>query len=227
MFEPNGEYGFGLVEADLTEADQADDKLPEVSVSGVFQAFDLELFASVDGEAVDYLNDSGVGKLWKLVYGAGFIADDIAVKAESFVWEGYAQQVRDRFLAEYSAAKELPIPAGYDFRPNKKDLAQPLLMQRHALNWTRLSCYKFVAHQVRLWLFVLAYNLGNFMRRLVLPGDMKHWTLTSLQTRLIKTGGRLVLHARRLVFQLAEVLVTREMLTGILEPISWLRLAPG
>ena len=33
---------------------------------------------------------------------------------------------------------------------------------------------------------------------------MKHWTLTSLQTRLIKTGGRLVRHARRLVFQLAE-----------------------
>ena len=85
---------------------------------------------------------------------------------------------------------------------------------KYALNWTRLSCHKFVANQVRLWLFVLTYNLGNFMRRLVLPEDMKHWTLTSLQTRLIKTGGRLVRHARRLVFQLAEVLVTREMLTG-------------
>ena len=49
-----------------------------------------------------------------------------------------------------------------------------------------------------------------------MPEDMEHWTLSSLQTRLIKTGGRLVRHARRLVFQLAEVLVTREMLTGIL-----------
>ena len=100
-----------------------------------------------------------------------------------------------------------------------------------ALNWTRLSCHKFVANQVRLWLFVLAYNLGNFLRRLVLPEELPdeemHWSLTSLQTRLIKTGGRLVRHARRLVFQLAEVLVTREMLTGILERISRLRLAPG
>ncbi len=61
----------------------------------------------------------------------------------------------------------------------------------------------------------------------IMPEDMKHWTLTSLQTRLIKTGGRLVRHARRLVFQLAEVLMTREMLTGILERISRLRLAPG
>ena len=51
------------------------------------------------------------------------------------------------------------------------------------------------------------------------------WTLTSLETRLIKTGGRLVRHARRLVFQLAEVLVTREILTGILERIGRLRLA--
>ena len=40
---------------------------------------------------------------------------------------------------------------------------------KYALNWTRLSCHKFVANQVRLWLFVLTYNLGNFMRRLVLP----------------------------------------------------------
>ncbi|HZA21216.1 MAG TPA: transposase [Dehalococcoidia bacterium] len=74
---------------------------------------------------------------------------------------------------------------------------------------------------------MLAYNLGNFMRRLALPEAMKHWSLSSLQTRLIKIGGRLVRHARRLVFQLAEVLVTREKLGGILERISRLRLAPG
>jgi len=98
---------------------------------------------------------------------------------------------------------------------------------KYALNWTRLSCHKFVANQVRLALFVLAYNLGNFMRRFTLPEAMKHWSLTSLQTRLIKTGGRLVRHTRRLVFQLAEVLVSREMLAGMLERIGRLRLAPG
>ena len=30
-------------------------------------------------------------------------------------------------------------------------------------------CHKFVANQVRLGLFIMAYNLGNFLRRLVLP----------------------------------------------------------
>ena len=98
---------------------------------------------------------------------------------------------------------------------------------KYALNWTRLSRHKFMANQVRLGLFILANNLGNFVRRLALPEAMKHWSLTSLQTRLIKTGGRLVRYAGRLVFQLAEVLAARGMPAGILERISQLRLAPG
>ena len=98
---------------------------------------------------------------------------------------------------------------------------------KYALNWTRLSCHKFVANQVMLWLFILAYNLGNFFRRLALPEAIKIWSLTSIQTRLIKIGGRLVRHARRLVFQLAEVMVTREMFDEMLERIGRLRFNPG
>ena len=45
---------------------------------------------------------------------------------------------------------------------------------KYALNWTRLSCKRFVSNQVRLWLFVLAYNLGKFFRRLALPRKIKH-----------------------------------------------------
>ena len=67
---------------------------------------------------------------------------------------------------------------------------------KYALNWTRLSCKHFVPNQVRLGLFVLAYNLGNLWRRLGLPNRIKSWSLTSLQHRLMKTGGRLVKHAR-------------------------------
>ena len=98
---------------------------------------------------------------------------------------------------------------------------------KYALNWTRLSCHRFVANQVRLWLFVLAYNLGNFMRRLTLPESVKHWSLRSVQTKLIKMGGRLVRHARRLVFQLAEVAVSREVFRQVLERIAGLHPAPG
>ena len=40
---------------------------------------------------------------------------------------------------------------------------------KNAINWTRLSCRKVRNNEVRLQLHVLAYNLGNFMRMLVLP----------------------------------------------------------
>ena len=33
----------------------------------------------------------------------------------------------------------------------------------------RLSCHRFRANQVRLWLSLIAYNLGNLWRRLALP----------------------------------------------------------
>ena len=97
----------------------------------------------------------------------------------------------------------------------------------HARWWTRLSCHRFVANQVRLALFILAYNLGNLLGRLCLPRAVKHWSLRSLQVKLIKIGGRLVRHARRLVFQLAEVAVPREVFRQVLERIGGLHPAPG
>jgi hypothetical protein len=81
--------------------------------------------------------------------------------------------------------------------------------------------------EVRLQLCVLACNLGNFLRRLGLPKAIKDWSLRSLQVKLIKMGGRIVRHARQIVFQLAEVAVSREMFAAILERISRLSLAPG
>ena len=48
-----------------------------------------------------------------------------------------------------------------------------------ALTWTRPSCHDFRANEVRLQLFALAYNLGNFLRILGLPHKVEHWTLTA------------------------------------------------
>jgi hypothetical protein len=93
-----------------------------------------------------------------------------------------------------------------------------------ALNWTRLSCHDFVDNQVRLQLFALAYNLGNFLRRLALPPRVQHWTLTTLRNKLIKIGAKVVHHARRVVFQMAEVAIPRTLFAAILRRIERLRL---
>ena len=80
---------------------------------------------------------------------------------------------------------------------NKRGTAEPWIKEgQQAAHWTRLSCHRFRANEVRLQLSVLAYNLGNLWRRLVLPKRTDTWSLTSLQQRLAKTGGRLVKHAR-------------------------------
>jgi len=67
---------------------------------------------------------------------------------------------------------------------------------KNAVKWTRLSCHDFVDNQVRPQLFALAYNLGNFLRRLALPRSVKHWSLTTLREKLIKIGAKVVTHAR-------------------------------
>ena len=79
-------------------------------------------------------------------------------------------------------------------------------------------------NQVRLQLFALAYNLGNFLRRLALPAIVKHWTLTTLREKLIKIGAKVVTYARYVIFQMAEVAVPQWLFRTILERIQRLRL---
>ena len=94
---------------------------------------------------------------------------------------------------------------------------------KYALHWTRLSCKRFVCNQVRLGLFVLAYNLGNFLRRLVLPRKIKHWSLRSLLVKLIKIGAKVVRHNRYTTFQMAAVAIDQTLFAEILARIKRLR----
>ena len=61
---------------------------------------------------------------------------------------------------------------------------------------TRLGCHRFRSNEVRLWLTIIAYNMGNLRWRLGLPQRVRKWSVASLQQRLVKTGGRLIKHAR-------------------------------
>jgi Transposase DDE domain group 1 len=83
-----------------------------------------------------------------------------------------------------------------------------------------LSCHRFRANEVRLWLSLIAYNLGNLWRRLALPKGIGNWSLTSLQRRLVKTGGRLIKHARYYWLLLAERHLTRRLFESLLGMIA-------
>jgi hypothetical protein len=107
---------------------------------------------------------------------------------------------------------------------NQRGTAEQWIKEgKNAVRWTRLSCHDFVDNEVRLMLFVLAYNLGNYLRQAVLPRSVSHWTLTTLREKLIKIGAKVVTHARRVIFQMAEVAVPRDLFQSILQAIDRLR----
>jgi hypothetical protein len=108
---------------------------------------------------------------------------------------------------------------------NKRGTAEQWIKEgKQAVRMTRLSCRRFRSNEVRLWLSVIAYNLGNLWRRLVLPKGIETWSLTSLQQRLVKTGGRLVKHARYYRLMLAEGHLTRVRFSATLRRMALLPL---
>jgi hypothetical protein len=111
---------------------------------------------------------------------------------------------------------------------NKRGTAEQWIREgKQAVKITRLSCHRFRSNEVRLWLSVIAYNLGNLWRRLVLPSRIEKWSLSSLQRRLVKTGGRLIKHARYYWLLLAEGHLTRRLFGAMVRRIAALPVPAG
>jgi hypothetical protein len=111
---------------------------------------------------------------------------------------------------------------------NKRGTAEQWIKAgKQAVKMTRLSCHRFRSNEVRLWLSVIAYNLGNLWRRLVLPKRIEKWSLTSMQQRLVKTGGRLIKHARYYWLLLAESHLTRRLFGSMVRRIEALPVPTG
>ena len=111
---------------------------------------------------------------------------------------------------------------------NKRGRAEQWIKEgKQAVKMTRLSCHRFRSNEVRLWLTIIAYHLGNLWRRLVLPQRIGNWSLTRLRQRLVKTGGRLVKHARYYWLLLAESHLTRRLFESMLGRIDRLARPSG
>ena len=54
----------------------------------------------------------------------------------------------------------------------------------------------------------------------------KQWSLTMLRQRLVKVGAKIVRHGRSIMFQMAEVMVSRGLFQQILDAIAALRPLP-
>jgi hypothetical protein len=150
--------------------------------------------------------EDGVAAVAKVEYHAGelfprvvFIATNLTLPSRAVVW----------FSSERGTAEQR-------IKEGKK-----------AVKMTRLSYHRFRSNEVHFWLSVIAYSLGNLWRRLVLPQRIGNWSLTSLQQRLVKTGGRLVKHARHYWLLLAEGYLTQRLFGSTVRRISQLPLPAG
>ena len=65
------------------------------------------------------------------------------------------------------------------------------------------------------------------MRTLALPKAAEPWSLTSMREKLIKIGAKVVSHGRYVIFQMAEVAVSRQMFQEILMLVARLRAPPA
>ena len=113
-----------VVDAVATEDEQ---ELPVVETKDVLDSLRLHVISSADEEAVEFLLASAVAKIWKHAYSDEAAAMAQANKASV---EGYAAQVRSKFLNEYRQVHDLTLPHGYAFQINGKP-TPPNLMQRH------------------------------------------------------------------------------------------------
>ena len=111
---------------------------------------------------------------------------------------------------------------------NQRGTAEQWIKEgKNTIRWTRLSCRRFDRNAGRLQLHALAYNLGNFMRTLALPDAVEQRSLTSLREKLIKIGAKIVRHGRYVTFQMAEVVIPRDLFADILRRIDRLRPPPA
>ena len=59
-----------------------------------------------------------------------------------------------------------------------------------------------------------------------MPKKIRDWSFRTLQVKLIKIGAKVVRHSRYVIFQMAEVMVSKSLFYEILERISRLKPVP-
>jgi hypothetical protein len=80
---------------------------------------------------------------------------------------------------------------------NKRGTAEQWIKEgKQAAHWTRLSCHRFRANEVPAATERARLQPRQPVAAAGATDADRPWSLTSLQQRLVKTGGRLVKHAR-------------------------------
>ena len=75
---------------------------------------------------------------------------------------------------------------------------------KNGFDFSAVSSSSMIVNSNRLQLHAIAYNIINWMRRLVFPDTMQDATIDTIRLRLIKIASRIIRHAHKLVFKLCS-----------------------
>jgi hypothetical protein len=100
---------------------------------------------------------------------------------------------------------------------NKRGTEEQWIKGKQAAHWTRLSCHRFRANEVRLQLGVLAYKPGNLRRRLVPAGANRGLVAHRPSAADRQDGWTAVNHAPYDWLMWAESHLTRRLFEAMLQ----------
>lgn len=90
------------------------------------------------------------------------------------------------------------------FYCNRGTMENFIKESKNGFNFNSTSSRNKIVNSNRLQLHMLAYNLFNWFRRLVLPKSMKKMQIDTIRIKLIKIASRIIHTARYIVFKLCS-----------------------
>ena len=90
------------------------------------------------------------------------------------------------------------------FYCNRGKMENFIKESKNGFNFASTSSHSKIVNANRLQLHVLAYDLFNWFRRLVLPKSMRKMQVNTIRLKLIKIASRVIHTARYIVFKLCS-----------------------
>lgn len=106
----------------------------------------------------------------------------------------------------------------------KRGLMETFIREsKHGFHMDSMSSHSMTVNTNKLQLSMLAYNLFNWFRRLVLPRSFQKLQVDTIRLKLLKVAGKLVHSARYLTFKLCSYCPYQKEFYETLDHINELR----
>jgi hypothetical protein len=126
----------------------------------------------------------------------------------------------DQLLPDYyfvvTSDSQMTAEEVFDFYEDRGTAENFIKEGKLDCGFTRLSCSNFWANAFRLQIATLAYNIHNCFRELILPDQLKPHYLSTIRSKLIKVGCRIIYHSRQIICQFGKSFKIKKLFEQIL-----------